>query len=141
MIFAIVSAAEAEGLGRERGRHRVGAALVELVDLAQHQRLLLAVGDAQALEESAQQLAVVELDGEGTDRQFGEQRVDHRRDLGIATHAERVLADHVDVALVELAEAAALRALAAIHALDLVAAERGRRVRVRARRRSAPAAR
>jgi hypothetical protein len=38
--------------------------------------------------------------------------VDHRRDLGIEADAQRILADHVDVALVELAEAAALRALA-----------------------------
>ena len=50
--------------------------------------------------------------------------MDHRRHLGVVAHAERVLADHVDVALVELAEAAALGALAAVHALDLVAAER-----------------
>jgi hypothetical protein len=49
---------------------------------------------------------------------------DHRRHFGIEADAQRVLADHVDVALVELAEAAALGALAAVHALHLVAAER-----------------
>ncbi len=56
--------------------------------------------------------------------QLAEHRVDHRRDLGVVARRQRVLADHVDVALVELAEAAALRALAAVDALDLVAAER-----------------
>src|SRR3546814_6425040 len=41
---------------------------------------------------------------------------------------QRVLADHVDVALVELAETPALGALAAVHALHLVAAERERQL-------------
>ena len=41
---------------------------------------------------------------------------------------QRVLADHIDVALVELAETPALRALAAIHALHLIAAEREREI-------------
>src|SRR3546814_10046820 len=48
----------------------------------------------------------------------------HRQDLGVEAHAQRVLADHVDVALVELAETAALGALAAVHPLHLVAPER-----------------
>ena len=104
------------------------AALAELVDLAQHQRLQLAVGNALRLEETAHQLAVVEMDRERADRELGEHRVDHRRQLRIVAHAECVLADHVDVALVELAEAAALRALAAIYALHLVAPEREREV-------------
>ena len=117
---------KAETFARQRLAHVLLAALVELVDLAQHQRLQLAVGDALRLEEAAHQLAVVELDGERADVEFGEHRVDHRRDLGVEAHAQRVLADHVDVALVELAEAAALRALAAVHALHLVAAERER---------------
>ena len=82
--------------------------------------------DAEAFEPATQQLAVVELDGELADRQRLEHRRDHRRDLGVVARRQRILADHVDVALVELAEAAALRALAAIHALHLVAAERER---------------
>jgi hypothetical protein len=69
---------------------------------------------------------MVELDGEFADRQRLEHRRDHRGDLGIVARRQRILADHVDVALVELAEAAALRAFAAIHALHLVAAERER---------------
>ena len=54
--------------------------------------------------------------------------MDDRRDLGVVAHRQRILADDVDVALVELAEAPFLRALAAVHALDLVAAERKRQL-------------
>src|SRR3546814_17092597 len=91
------------------------------------QHLSLAL-DALPFEEAAQQLAVVELDSELADGELFERGVDHRRDLGVEAGGQRVLADHVDVALVELAEAAALGALAAVHALHLVAAERERQV-------------
>ncbi len=104
----------------------VGATLVELVDLAQHQRLALAVGDALGLEETPHQLAVVELDGEPADTQIAEDRVDHRQDLGVEADVQRILADHVDVALVELAEAATLGTLATVDPLDLIATERER---------------
>jgi len=104
--------------------HVLGAALVQLVHLAQDQRLLLRIGHAQRLEEPAHQLAVVQLHTEGADAQLGEHRVDHRHHLGVVADGQGVLADDVDVALVELAEAAALGALAAVHALHLVAAER-----------------
>src|SRR6185437_14381057 len=83
-----------------------------------------AVDDAQALEIAAHQLAVVELDGERADRQLAEYAVDHRRNLGVVANRQGILADHVDVALVELAETPALGALAAIHLLHLVTAER-----------------
>ncbi len=115
---------QAEALARQRVAHVVGAALVELVDFAQRQRLLLGVDDAEAFEKAAHDLAIVEPDGERADRQIAEHAVDHRRNFGVVADRQRVLADHVDVALVELAEASALRALAAVHALDLVAAER-----------------
>src|SRR5690606_27949594 len=121
-----------DGLGRkleipaqQRLAHRVRAALVQLVELAQHQQLALAL-DAQALEVAAQQLAVVHPDGEAAQPQRLEHRVDHRRNLGVVARRQRILADHVNVALVELAEAPALGALAAVHALHLVAAERER---------------
>ena len=116
--------AQTERFAGQRVAHVVGAALVQLVHLAQHQHLLLAIDDAEALEVAAHQLAVVELDGKRADRQFAEHAVDHRRDLGVVAHRQRVLADHVDIALVELAETPALRALAAVHLLHLVAAER-----------------
>ena len=80
--------------------------------------------DTLAFEKAAQQLAVIELDGEFANRQPLEHRRDHRRHFGVEARRQRVLADHVDVALVELAETAALGTLAAIHALHLVAAER-----------------
>ncbi|MNM88449.1 hypothetical protein D3C81_1006660 [compost metagenome] len=108
----------------QRFTHIVGTALVELVDLAQHQRLLLRVGHALGLEKAAHQLAVVQLHGELADAQLGEHRVDDGQHLGVITDAQGVLADHVHVALVELAEAAALGALAAVDALHLVATER-----------------
>ncbi len=66
------------------------------------------------------------MDGEGADVEFGEHGVDHGGQLRIETHAQAVLADDVDVALVELAEAPALLALAPVDALHLVAAERER---------------
>src|SRR3546814_652554 len=118
---------QVETLAHQRRAHRVLAALVELVQFAQHRQLAVAV-DALALEEAAQQLAVVEPDGEFADRQRVEHRRDHRRDLGVMARRQRVLADHVDVALVELAETPALGALAAVHALHLVAAERERQL-------------
>jgi hypothetical protein len=96
---------------------------------------------AQALEEAAHQLAVVELDGE---RPIASSLNTAWITAGIRRRSadrQRVLADHVDVALVELAEAPALRALAAIHALHLVAPEREAPVRARARPHSGPAAR
>ncbi len=88
--------------------------------------MLHRLDDAQALEEAAHQLAVVELHGEIADLQFREHRMNHRHHLGVKADAQRILAHHVDVALVELAETPALGALAAVHALDLVAAERER---------------
>ncbi len=88
------------------------------------ERLLLAVADAERFEIAAHQLAVVDLDRERPDAEIAEYAVDDGRQLGVVADRELILADDVDVALVELAEAAALRALAAIDALDLVAAER-----------------
>ena len=108
--------------------HVVRTALVDLVHLAQHPRLQIAVDHPLSLEEPAQQLAVVELDGELADRQLGEHGMDHCRNLGVVAHRQRVLADHVDVALVELAEPAALRALAAVDPLHLIATERKRQI-------------
>ena len=46
-----------------------------------------------------------------------------RRDFGIVAHRQRIFADHVDVALIKLAETPFLRALAAVDPLDLVTTE------------------
>ena len=115
---------QAEAVAGQGGAQVVLAPLVELVHLAQHGRLLLAVDDPQVLVEAAQQLAVVDLDGERADGQVGEDRVDDRRALGVVAHRQLVLADDVDVALVELAEPPALRPLAPVDPLHLVAPER-----------------
>nr|WP_238695100.1 hypothetical protein [Ornithinimicrobium flavum] len=117
-LLGEVEAGAGEGLG-EVGR----SPLVQLVHLAQDGGLGVRVGDAQVIVETPEQLAVVDLDGEGADGQVGEDAVDDRRRLGVVPHGELVLADDVHVALVELAEPAPLRALAAVDALHLVAAE------------------
>ena len=116
-----------ETLARERGAYSLFTALVQLVQFAQHRELLVTL-DAHAFEIAAQQLAMVELDGEIADRQPFKHRRDDRRDLRIEARRQAVLADHIDVALVELAETAALGALATVDALHLVAPEREREV-------------
>jgi hypothetical protein len=78
------------------------------------------------VQQRLQHLAVVDADAELADRHLAEDAVDDARDLGLGEDGEPLAVDDVDVALVELAEAALprLRRLAAPHALDLVAAER-----------------
>ena len=56
--------------------------------------------------------------------QARERVVDDGRDLGLVQNIERTVADDVDIRLIKLAEAAALRALAAIDLSDLETAER-----------------
>src|SRR5690606_4667954 len=101
---------EAEARPGQRGPQGVGRPFVELVYRAQDRRLLVGVGDPQVLVEPAQQLAVVQLDGEGADGQVGEDRVNDGGALRVVAYGQLVLADDVDVALVELAEPAPLRA-------------------------------
>jgi hypothetical protein len=114
---------EPEALAGEPGLDLGARQLAEPIDLVQHG--LVALGrDPERGEQAAQDLAVVEVDGERAERKLGEDGVDDRRDLGVVGQRQAVLADHVDVALVELAEPALLVALAAVHALDLVAPER-----------------
>src|SRR5690606_245246 len=76
------------------------------------------------LQKPLQDLAVVDPDHEAADPDLAEDRVDDARDLGIVQRAQGAVADDVDVALVEFAEPAGLRPLAAPDLLDLVAAER-----------------
>ena len=64
----------------------------------------LSAGIAKRLEQAAQQLAVVDVDRERAERELVEDAVDHRGQLGVVRERQRVLADHVDVALVELAD-------------------------------------
>ena len=97
--------------------------LAEAVDLVEHGRVGCLL-DAETLEEPAQELAVVDADRERAERQLAKHAVDDRGDLRVIGERQRVLRDHVDVALVELAIASLLRALTAIDPLDLIAAER-----------------
>ncbi len=106
---------------RERGAHVVFAALVELVDLAQDERLPRGLGDAEPLEKAPHQLAVVEVNGEGPDAEVAKDAINDRRQLGVVADRERIFADDVDVALVEFAKAPRLVALAAVDPLHLVA--------------------
>jgi len=69
---------------------------------------------------------VIEPDGKIADIQRLEYRVNHRWHLGVMPERERILADHVDIALIKLAKPPTLGALAAIHALHLIAPERER---------------
>jgi len=60
----------------------------EPIDLVQHRGV--AVGrDVEALEQPAQQLAVVDPDRERADRELGEDAVDHRRHLGVVRQRQR----------------------------------------------------
>ena len=61
---------------------------------------------------------------ESRQTEAGEDGIDDSGDLGIVRDVELAVADDVDICLIELAEAAALRALAAIDLSDLETAER-----------------
>lgn len=75
-------------------------------------------GDAGDFDECAEDATIVEVDSEVTEFEFGEDVVNgvQERDLGDG----RGCADHVDIALIELAEAAMSRAISAVNGLDLI---------------------
>ena len=104
--------------------HFCRANFVQLVDLAQNQFLLFGICDAISRQQAEQQFPVAEMDREIADAQFLENLDDDGGQFGVIGGIELVLADDVDIALVEFTEPAALRPLAAIDALHLVAAER-----------------
>ena len=106
----------------------VRADLVELVDGAHDVAGLFA--QTQHGVEAVQDLAVIDADLEPAQAERGEGPVDDRRDLSLVGDGELAVADDVDVGLIELAEAAALGALAAVDLADLVAAERERELAV-----------
>src|SRR5271168_4611398 len=99
--------------------HLGGADFVELVDLAQNQALLFGIRDPESGEKAEKDFPVAEMNGEITDFQFLENLHDNGGNFGVIGGVELVLADDVDIALVEFAESSALRTLAAIDALDL----------------------
>ena len=79
---------------------------------------------------AVEHLAVVHADAKAVQAQARECVVDDGRDLGLVQNIERTVADDVDIRLIKLAEAAALRALAAPDLADLIAAERERELAV-----------
>ncbi len=75
-------------------------------------------------EQSVVDLPVVHPDDEFTDTQLRKDAVDDRGHLRVVQQTEILVADHVDIALVELAEPAFLGPFATPDFLDLEAAER-----------------
>ena len=100
----------------------VRADLVELVHGAHD--VARTRGKAEHGVEAVEDLAVVDADLEPVQTHLREGLVDDRRDLGLVCDVEPAVADDVDVRLIELTEAAALGALAAVDLADLIAAER-----------------
>ena len=97
--------------------------LVELVDEAQRAG---DVGQADGLVEPLGNLAVVDLDDIGADRQLGEGVRDDEREFRFEVRREGADVDDVDIALRELAVTTLLGTLSAPDLLDLVALERER---------------
>ena len=102
--------------------HLFRADLIELVDDAHNvaRALAHAVHGIEAVEE----LAVIDLDLELCDAEGREGAVDDGGYLGLVDYVELAVADDVDIGLIELAETAALGALAAVDLAYLIAAER-----------------
>ena len=73
--------------------------------------------------EAVEDFAVVDTDLETLESQTGEERIDDGGDLRVVRDVKRLIADYVNIRLIELAEAAALGALTAVDLADLKAAE------------------
>ena len=115
----------AAGLGEQSG-HLIGTDLVELVDLAQH---AFDVRQAKATVEPLRQLAIIGVHGglgEAIRAQLFQCGDHDQRQFHFIVVGQVAGADHVDVGLHELAEAAFLRTLATPHLLNLPALERER---------------
>ena len=97
-----------------------GADLGQLIERSQDQ--CRRIGESGFLQQAIQNGSIVDANGEFREADFGEQLADDEDDLGIGGDAFG--ADRVEVALHELAEAAALRVFAAPDAGDVVALER-----------------
>ncbi len=117
----------ARGFG-DPARHQLlrDAVVADLVQLVhRHQRLVVKRGvDAEAVEHPAQQPSVVQAQNEVAESKGAQHVADRRAHFDLDDRRGRP--DRVDVALVELAEAAARRAIGAPDRLDLVALEETR---------------
>ena len=109
---------------RQNGAHAILADLLQLVHRAHDIAGLLR--EAQHGIKAVQNFAVVDTDLELFEAETGEHRVDDRGNFRVVRDVQRAVADDVDVRLIELTEAAALSALAAVDLADLVAPERKR---------------
>ena len=105
----------------ENGAHQVRADLLDLIDRAHDVARL--VGKPEHRVEAVQNAAVVDADLEALEAHRRKDVVDDGGDLGVVHDVQLAVADDVDIRLIELAEAAALRALAAVDLADLEAAE------------------
>ena len=105
----------------ENGAHHVGTDLFDLIHRAHDLAALL--GQAEHGVEAVEHAAVVDADLEALEAHRRKDVVDDGGDLGIVHDVQLAVADDVDIRLIELAEAAALRALAAVDLADLEAAE------------------
>ena len=105
----------------QTGPDLLRADLVEFIDGAHDVAGLLR--EPQHRIKAVQDLAVVHADLETLEPEGGERLVNDGGDLGLVRDVKFAVADHVDVGLIELAEAAALGALAAVDLANLIAAE------------------
>ena len=99
--------------------------LTDLFDLVDGtEDLLDLVGESEGGEEAAEHLAVIQTDGEITDAELFENVVNDGGHFRVVENTELIVADDVDVALIELAEASLLGAFAAENLAHLIALER-----------------
>ena len=108
-------------LVHQQGPDLLGADLVQLVHGAHDVAGLLR--QTQHSVEAIENFAVVHTDLEPLQAQGGERLVDDGGNLRLIGDVQLAVADDVDVRLIELAEPAALRPLAAVYLADLIAAE------------------
>ena len=113
-------------LRRQLAPDRPGVRLVELVD-GDDGGAEVVVRHAAAVHQAREERARVQAHDEAVEAEIAECGRGGQDDLRLDGHRRR--AEHVDVALHELAEAPVLRALGAPHRADLVALEHGRQRR------------
>ena len=94
----------------QQARDFLRADFIELIENADGPHHIF---DAHAAVEALQHLAIVDVHGHRPDVQALQDFVDDDRQLGIEVERDFAHIEHIEIALVELAEAALLRAFAA----------------------------
>ena len=105
----------------QEGAHLLRADLVQLVHRCAYVAGLL--GETLHGVKAVEDAAVVDADLESLQSQLGKGLVDNGGDLRLVGDIQLAIADHVDIGLIELPEAATLGTLAAVDLADLIAAE------------------